>query len=75
MSLLPQERETSITFDDSTDMATVYTCNNGLKIKLSKIFKVVKKDKVSITFECPKKCISFRNPVHKKKKISKEQLD
>jgi hypothetical protein len=67
------ERETVITFDDSTNMAIIYTCQSPMKTKLDKLcksnpdtYKLVKSDEYSKTYECPKKLISFRTPSAKR---------
>lgn len=62
------ERETIIHFDDSEDIATVYTCNRALQRKLSRYaeenkgYKLVNQDEDSQTYECSKKLISCRPP-------------
>ena len=62
------ERETIISFNDSEETATIYTCNKALQRKLSKFsaenkgYKLIKSDNDSQTYECPKKLVSFRKP-------------
>lgn len=65
-----QEKETVITFDDSSDIATIYTCTQKWKTKLRKCEEndtlncvhKIKEDEYSVTYELPKKLISLRTP-------------
>ncbi len=67
--LTSYERETIIRFDDSSDQATIYTCNQPLIRKLGKLasefpdaFTMTKKDECSVTYQAPKNLISIRKP-------------
>jgi hypothetical protein len=78
-NLTSEEKETIIRFDDSSNIATVYTCNKSLMIKLQKFcdnnpdtYKLIesKSDNYSKTFEMSKKLVSFRS-----KKVTKVMSD
>lgn len=63
------EIETNINFDNSSDIATVYTCNNKLINKLNELcekhpneYKLVSQDMISKTYEVSKRLITFRKP-------------
>ena len=60
--LSKDEMETIVNFSDAKDNVTVYSASPTVITKLKKLgYPVVSKDKVSCTFNCPKRCISFRN--------------
>lgn len=60
------ERETVITFNELEKEALIYTSNRGILTKCNKAgYELVREDKFSKQFKCPKRCISFRN-VNKK---------
>jgi hypothetical protein len=74
MTLTKDERETIINYSDADDKASVYTCNASLKRKLKKLgYSVVRSDSISATFECPKRCISFRSPKPQRRKPMSEK--
>ena len=76
LTLTKYERETVVNFNDDSKIATVFTCNRALIGQLKrKGYKVVTKDDLSATFECPKKCISFRGAVVKPRKVTEKQLE
>ena len=59
--LTPEEKETVITFDDSCDACTIYTCNKSLQLELKrKGYTTKTKDAYGITFECTKNLLTFR---------------
>ena len=71
------ERETVLNYNDEEKVATVYTCNKALMRKADnfcslfpEVYKVIRQDEYSKTYEIPKKLISLRSPV--KRKISEE---
>lgn len=74
------ERETVICFEDSTDQSKIYTCNKALMRKLDRLanefpeaYTLLKYDEVSVTYQAPKKLISFRKPSSLAKKESARQ--
>lgn len=78
MKLTKEEMETIIRFDESSPIATVYTCSRSWKTKLSKYaslnkdIKLINKDSESVTYECPKKLISLRRR-SVKRELTEEQ--
>lgn len=74
--LTAEERETAITYDDSTQVATIYTANTALRRKLNKLceqypetYEIKENTEFSTTFTCAnKKLIRFGKP----SKISEE---
>ena len=67
--LLRCEQETIVNTDADTKVASVYTADpvyirklDALVKKYPEIYKVVKEDKLSKTYEFPKKLLSFRSP-------------
>jgi hypothetical protein len=71
------ERETVIRFDDSGDRAIVFTANKSLISALPKKgYTLVASGKQDATFECPKRCISFRTvsePGSRPKRVMSEE--
>lgn len=69
------EKETVILFNEEEKVASVYTCNQKLKNKLSKLccdyseITLDKQDDISMTFTVPKKWIKVSSP----RKVSEEQ--
>ncbi len=57
------ERETTITFNEVEDTASIWTASEPMYRKLKKLgfYPVEDRDR-SATFEIPKKCISVRKP-------------
>lgn len=63
------ERETTVLFDDSSNTASIYTCDKKLIKKLDgfckkrpDLYKLVEKDPPSKTYTFPKKYIKIRLP-------------
>jgi len=56
-----QERETTITFNEVEDTASIWTASEPMYRKLKKLgfYPVEDRDR-SATFKIPKKCVSFR---------------
>ena len=73
----PEERETIIRFDDSSDTATLYTCNRSWMTKMDKlaskstIVVIEKEDKYSKQYTFPKKMVKVNLP----KEISVEERE
>lgn len=73
----PEERETIIRFDDSSDTATLYTCNQSWMTKMDKLvaksqyISCTKEDKWSKTYSFPKKYVK----VHLPQEISVEERE
>ena len=75
--LTAEERETAITYDDSTEVATIYTANTALRKKLNKLceqfpdtYQLKESNEFSSTYMCAnKKLIKFGKP----SKISEEE--
>ncbi len=59
-----QERETTITFSEVEDTASIWTASEPMYRKLKKLgfYPVEDRDR-SATFNIPKKCVSVRRPV------------
>ncbi len=57
------ERETTITFNEVEDTASIWTASEPMYRKLKKLgfYPVEDRDRLA-TFEIPKKCISVRKP-------------
>ena len=68
MSLPSYERETTITYNDAEDFASVYTCNRVLMRKLDRfcgedpLVSVICEDETSRVYHMPKQYVSFRLP-------------
>ena len=68
MKLTQEEKETIIRFDDSSDAAEIYTCNQAWIKRLDKLAVENKaivlkfEDKYSKTYICPKKWIKIKSP-------------
>lgn len=68
MRLSSEERETIIRFDDSENVASIYTCNSTLKSKLDKLMSertgisIVSEDEYSKTYILPKKWVKVVAP-------------
>lgn len=67
--LTAEERETSIGFDDSTQVANIYTANTALRRKLDKlckeypeVYKLEESNDFSSLYTCNKKLIKFGKP-------------
>lgn len=66
--MYPEERETIIRFDDSSDKATLYTCNRSWMTKMdrlaskSTIIVIEKEDKWSKQYTFPKKMVKVNLP-------------
>ena len=76
LTLTKYEMETVVNFNNAEKTATVFTCNRSLIGQLKrKGYKVIAEDALSTTFECPKKCISFRSALTKPRKVTEEQLE
>lgn len=65
-----EERETVITFDDSSPTAQIYTCNLSLIAKLERIaltntqVYMVRRTDSDATYNLPKKMICVKNPIN-----------
>jgi hypothetical protein len=63
-----EEAETIINFDESSDIAIVYTCSKKIMQRLDKlcletsVYSEKYRDEVSKTYVCPKNLIWFRKP-------------
>ena len=76
LALTKYEMETVVNFNNAEKIATIFTCNKSLIGQLKrKGYKVITEDALSTTFECPKKCISFRSAVVKPRKVTEKQLE
>jgi hypothetical protein len=78
-SLSAEERETIITFDDSSNECEIYTCSRPMMTKLDRLckdnpknYKLVKKDAYSKTYHTSKRFISFRSGAVKRE-LTEEQ--
>lgn len=64
----PEERETIIRFDDSSDTATLYTCNRSWMTKMDRLASksldvtMEKEDKYSKQYSFPKKMVKVILP-------------
>lgn len=74
-----EEQETVILILRDEDKASVYTCDTTMITKLNRLleredteWKLVNRDEISMTVECPKNLISFRNKTLKRN-LSDEQ--
>uniref|UniRef100_A0A6H1ZW91 Uncharacterized protein n=1 Tax=viral metagenome TaxID=1070528 RepID=A0A6H1ZW91_9ZZZZ len=75
------ERETTINWSEADDIATVDTFSRKVMTRCKKLgYKIIEEHRlvgqsriVGITFECPIRAISFRNPVKKKRVLTDEQ--
>lgn len=80
--LCAEERETVITFDDTSDFATVYTCNKTMKTKLRKL-QTEHSDEMTVTDDdkswgsysviVPKKWVVVRPPRKSSRVYTEEQ--
>jgi hypothetical protein len=66
------EQELIMRYDQEDNMTTIYTTIPSQIKKFSKMYKVIDSTNYSKTFECPKNCISFKNPNRKKRELSPE---
>ena len=75
-SYTPEEKETVVTFDESSETCLVYTCSRALRTELGKKgYPVVTKTAQSTTFSCPKNMITFRTNKKTKRKKKIEGVD
>jgi len=59
-----QERETTITFSEVEDTASIWTSSESMYRKLKKLgYSPTEDGERSATFNIPKKCVSIRRPV------------
>ena len=78
MKLSPEERETIILYDESTDKASVYTHDRKLKEKLKRlhtkypdmIYPERKEHPGAVSYIVPKKCVMVREPFSDARKKS-----
>ena len=82
MKLWPEERETIILYDESTDKARVYTHDKKLREKLKRlhkkypdrIFPERKEHPGAVSYIVPKKCVMVHEPFsdERKKRLSEK---
>ena len=82
MKLSPEERETIILYDESTDKASVYTHDKKLREKLKRlhkkypdrIFPERKEHPGAVSYIVPKKCVMIHEPFSdaRKKRLSEK---
>ena len=71
MSLSKEEKETIITYDESNNIAEIYTCSQNIIKKLDKLcekypdqYKIKNEDNISKTYITSKKLIKFSPLLH-----------
>lgn len=80
MNLTRAERETIILYNEEEQTAEVYTCNEAMKRKLTKLHEdgtegiaFVRSDEYSVTYTVPKKWVKVSPP--KKMNLTDEQRE
>lgn len=81
MNLTRAERETIILYNEEEQTAEVYTCNEAMKRKLTKIHEdgtegitFVRSDEYSVTYTVPKKWVKINPPAKRTDKQIKTAM-
>lgn len=81
MNLTRAERETIILYNEEEQTAEVYTCNEAMKRKLTKLHEdgtegitFVRSDEYSVTYTVPKKWVKIKPPAKRTDKQIKTAM-
>ena len=81
MKLTPEERETIVTYDESSDQASVYTHDPKLIAKLKllhdgfpdQIYPDRQEHPGAVSYVVPKSCVSIRKPYSPQRRLEQSQ--